>query len=744
MKLIVLGAGAGTRIQLGGFFTPKIIFQFQNEPLAEWSLKPWKSLFRNKTFSQSDLVFVLRAQDDSHLKISTDLKKRFGDGINIIRLDIETQGPSQSAFLALKELLNGGILKEDERVIFTDCDHYFDDPNLPELIEQLERDDQSILVVERPNPELETNSCFVIRENNSVKGFIEKPYPGQLELESITHSLVGIYSFPTALRFFELSEQQRVQLDFDSNFAISSLYNLHIKLYPEKIIQHVISEFTNLGDSNALAKAHSKILSSKFIYERETIFIDFDGSLVKHESGTGSASGEYKNSPEWISSIIPEKLQKLNRAGIKIVITSARPEEERIKLNDFFEEQSIKIHALILGITNGPRILINDSKPAFSSVETAMHINLIRGNDAIVEILEEISTSPKIYLRRDISGESKAEVLHLSSAKGNWVRKSGVGINDLLEYQTLWYQMVMEFKPQNVPRVLRKSIQDFGVSFFDTEYISKLQPLSSLQMAANRNLEEDLVATIDCLEEIYSFFELNRDVVMADFVSSLYNEKIIKPYEAALSVLGEVNNLEFLTWSFESEKIPNCVLLLKKTLNEILCSKQIDWAQRNYSVTLVHGDPTLGNICKSEENVMLMDPVGSRIDPTFDGIGLGRTFSHFDFERLRLSIEDRYDHWNQELITDGTNLSYIKAKHDNNKEDSSWDNLANILKRSFPKNRKFDSPLLSEIIQLSTYCRILPYKCTTKIKEAYYLFFLISKSLVRIQNVLKSDRYGEY
>lgn len=103
-----------------------------------------------------------------------------------------------------------------------------------------------------------------------------------------------------------------------------------------------------------------------------TIFLDIDGTLLKHQ---GSLTNLMKVEPEVLPNVI-EKLNEWEGRGFNIVLTTGRKESQR-KLTEFqLEQAGIFYDQLIMGIGGGPRYLINDKQPDGGA--TAYAINLDR------------------------------------------------------------------------------------------------------------------------------------------------------------------------------------------------------------------------------------------------------------------------------------------------------------------------------------------------------------------------------
>lgn len=109
---------------------------------------------------------------------------------------------------------------------------------------------------------------------------------------------------------------------------------------------------------------------------KKTLFIDIDGTLVKHQ---GNLSDMFLKDV-YVLPCVLEKFNEWDAKGYKIILTTGRKEclrkitEEQLLKNGIFFDQ------LVMGLTRGERVLINDIKPNNDmSVATAIQINRDEG-----------------------------------------------------------------------------------------------------------------------------------------------------------------------------------------------------------------------------------------------------------------------------------------------------------------------------------------------------------------------------
>ena len=93
--------------------------------------------------------------------------------------------------------------------------------------------------------------------------------------------------------------------------------------------------------------------------KQKTIFLDIDGTLFQHK---GTLDRMLTEEPVVLNCVI-EQFVKWRTAGHYIVLTTARAEGTRSATEAQLLNNGVFFDQLIMGLTNGPRVLINDTKP---------------------------------------------------------------------------------------------------------------------------------------------------------------------------------------------------------------------------------------------------------------------------------------------------------------------------------------------------------------------------------------------
>lgn len=102
-----------------------------------------------------------------------------------------------------------------------------------------------------------------------------------------------------------------------------------------------------------------------------TIFIDLDGTIIKHQGPPWSA-------PMELLPGVQEYFATWRFKEAKVIITTGRPEHLRAFTQQGLMDLKLHYDQLIMGLTSGTRILINDLKPYDPVKATAIARNLRR------------------------------------------------------------------------------------------------------------------------------------------------------------------------------------------------------------------------------------------------------------------------------------------------------------------------------------------------------------------------------
>lgn len=105
----------------------------------------------------------------------------------------------------------------------------------------------------------------------------------------------------------------------------------------------------------------------------KTIFCDIDGTLLHH---FGNVADNISKDPVILNSVL-ETIAEWEKLNYKIILITGRKESTRKQTELQLANAGIYYDSLIMGITNGDRVIINDKKPN-GIKNTTFAVNLVR------------------------------------------------------------------------------------------------------------------------------------------------------------------------------------------------------------------------------------------------------------------------------------------------------------------------------------------------------------------------------
>ena len=196
---------------------------------------------------------------------------------------------------------------------------------------------------------LNSKSFIITNNQDIVTDIIEK----KIKSDCIC---VGMYGFSDAEQFCRTYQD----LLENFNFAESN------EIYLSHIISYMIGTGTEIFRCLYVLDFEDwgtpmdwKIVQSKM----QTYFIDLDGVIFVNRGKYGTKT--WKNDNELLESNM-QCIRDLYCNGAQIVVTTARSSEYVPFINEVFEKEGIKLHAIVTDCNHSSRILIND----FSTTNT--------------------------------------------------------------------------------------------------------------------------------------------------------------------------------------------------------------------------------------------------------------------------------------------------------------------------------------------------------------------------------------
>ena len=734
MKIITIAAGRGTRVQTGSYI-PKAFVSVAGRTLLEWSIDSFHAIRSQGLVKTADLVFVFLKEDFDEFGIQERLEELFGKDVKVVILEELTAGPAETVKFAIEKLIHDEQISQKESVIINDCDHFFRSGPMIRTLKNIPTEQRQIVLHEAEKDQADLSWSFVQRESNIVEGIIEKPTVSSHPYLDTSVGIIGVYIFSQAQFFLDLFDLAASN-PADGEVYISQLVNLAIKQSNNHgVIISRVQDFVPLGSHSQIKKALDENLLSLRFKEPLTIFFDLDGTLTLHDASKSLGSGEYGKLEELTPSTVVE-LNKLHSDGNTIVLTTARHESSRKLLESQLVTIGIMYDHLIMGLSGGPRVLINDSKPSLPGFSTAWSINTARNISAIVEVRDLVKTISDMKLIERFPSESGETTILLELNDKRIIRKISqptVASKELITYQTSWLRTVREFIPEMIPEVLNSQSNLENVfAWYDMEYIEDLSPLGEHIFSTEKEESKRTVKKLlEGLQVIYEKFESNIDTDMTDLLDVI-EHKAIPGIERGINQLGfNVQTPEFPI-AMNGELIQNVLIDVKAYLNRNN-QKLVDLLKSEiFKPTLIHGDPTLSNIVMGgDSRIFLLDPIGSRVHPNFVHLteGLGRSNPIYDHSRIRLSLLDEYERWNVGLVLAEDSSTNLVGFNKHNLVDE----LYSHFDLSWNRNQPITSATIKDLVYFTTLARILPYKARSKRKEAIYILHLLSKEWMKIK-----------
>lgn len=348
INIVIPLAGEGKRFSSKGIDVPKPLILVNGKTLIEHAVE---TLGINGRY-----IFITKKykNKDYNDQLSRILKSLKPDSIEI-QLEQKQRGASDAALYAEKYIDN------NDHLIIANCDQRMS-WNGKQFIEDVEytNADGSVVTFKATDPK----HSYVEIINGKVVRIVEK--------DPISDdALIGIHYWNKGSDFV-WTAKKLLEDDLADEVYISQTYQLlvdagkHIEAYP---IPN--NEYINLGTPEDVEIYIGKV--KEFYTEKpRTIFCDIDGTIIKHVH-------KFSDLAKYKSEVLPGVLKKFNEwdsRGHKIILTTARKESARQFTEKQLSDMGIPWDILIMGVTSGTRILIND-KLTSADGDRARSINLL-------------------------------------------------------------------------------------------------------------------------------------------------------------------------------------------------------------------------------------------------------------------------------------------------------------------------------------------------------------------------------
>ena len=336
MNIVIPMAGLGTRFKQEGFDDPKPLIKVDGKTLIRHSVESFGI--------EGSYIFITRKykREEDNSELTAELKSIQPNCVEI-QIDTITSGAAETCLFADK------LINNDDPLIITNCDQRleWDALDFIELCKQY--NDGAVIVHKSDNPK--HSYALLCEDSTTIKSLHEKDPVSN-------HALVGVHYWRKGKDFVDSA--RKLASDFKENKRpecyISETYNYLIKEGRKiNIYQLGENEYIPLGTPYDLNIYKGK-LKEFFTDKPKTIFCDIDGTILNHihqfselnQNSQVALCGALKKFNEWDSQ------------GHRIILSTARKESAREMTESHLWSLGFCWDQLIMGITSGERVLIND------------------------------------------------------------------------------------------------------------------------------------------------------------------------------------------------------------------------------------------------------------------------------------------------------------------------------------------------------------------------------------------------
>jgi len=337
MNIIIPMAGLGSRFKSEGFILPKPLIEVGGKTLIEHSIESLNI--------PGQYIFITRKYDDvnHNLLLSKKLKEVIPESVEIL-IESPTKGSVETCLYA-KDFINN-----DEPLIITNCDQRLEwnSEDFLDFINNNNNSDGIVVTYDSDNPK---NSFVKLNDNGDVITITEKNPISR-------NSLIGLHYWKNGKLFIDSSE--KLMGEFEKNGRpecyISETYNFLIENNMKiKSYEIPVNEYISLGTPYDLSVYQAKI--KEFYTDKpKTIFCDIDGTILRH---VHKFSDVCTTDPVLLNGVL-KKFNEWDSQGHKIILCTARKESAREITEKHLKSLGICWDYLIMGVSSGVRVLIND------------------------------------------------------------------------------------------------------------------------------------------------------------------------------------------------------------------------------------------------------------------------------------------------------------------------------------------------------------------------------------------------
>jgi phosphoglycolate phosphatase-like HAD superfamily hydrolase len=303
------------------------------------------------------IVAAIRAEHDEQYGAVQLLKRTFGERIEVVVFERDTQGPADTVAQMIRRAGVGGA------IAIKDADSFFDATPLPA---------SSFVALSdvRRAPEMSNvggKSFAVVNENGLVVEMVEKSLASNFVS-------VGLYGFQDASDYLDVFGAV-ARANESGEIFVSQVMNRAIA-GGEVIRPLFVSNFVDVGTLPDWRR---------YVRARGSVLADLDGVVFQNHSAHFP--------PFWDEADIAIEenvavLRSWQDQGAQLIFVTARPEAYRGKTEQALKALGLNPHALVMNCNHGRRFLVNDHAPS-NPYPSAVAISIERNSAKLPDYLKD-------------------------------------------------------------------------------------------------------------------------------------------------------------------------------------------------------------------------------------------------------------------------------------------------------------------------------------------------------------------
>lgn len=350
MNILIPMAGLATRFVNEGISTPKPLIRVGGKTLIEHTLETLGL--------DGHYIFVTRKYDNEEDNVALDeTLKRLKPGCSIFRLTAPTRGSVETCLKVCH------LIDDDESLIITNCDQRTE-WNAKGFLDYLafEKPDGVVVTHQSSEPK---HSYAELNQYGEVVRIVEKKVISDC-------ALIGVHYWKRGRDFVESAVSLMEGDVYGREPYVSETYN---RLIAQKktitAFQVGKNEYIPLGTPYDVATYEARLRE----YQTKkpcSLFIDIDGTILKHLHHFSEIP---TTQPELLDGVL-SKINQWDSVGHRIILCTARKESARAMTEAHLHSLGLCWDHLIMGLTSGERVLIND-KLTEAAKDRAVSVNLL-------------------------------------------------------------------------------------------------------------------------------------------------------------------------------------------------------------------------------------------------------------------------------------------------------------------------------------------------------------------------------